>query len=139
MGCDVCALGAAVRPARRSRLGMRPARATRALGALLSLLALGRVAAGPPVPLTLLSPSAAPNARCMDGSAAGYYLAPNASSTSWLIELEGGGECASKTNCDGRRGTHLFSSNYWKKVHRLSNQRGRSQRAPRARRRRSGA
>lgn len=49
------------------------------------------------VGLTLLSD--APLARCMDGSPGGYYFAPNASSSSWIIELQGGGECASKETC----------------------------------------
>ena len=65
------------------------------------------------VPLTLLRPAAAPLARCMDGSPGGYYHAANASSTKWVIDLQGGGECASKKNCDGRVGSALFSSKYF--------------------------
>ena len=52
-------------------------------------------------------------AKCMDGSPAAYYLAANTSSTSWVIHLEGGGECASKTNCDARKGSALSSSKYF--------------------------
>ena len=37
-----------------------------------------------------------PEAKCSDGSPAGYYLAPSASnSTTWIVFLEGGG-CASR-------------------------------------------
>lgn len=43
----------------------------------------------------------------MDGSPGGYYFAANTSSNSWIIELEGGGECASKKLCDTRKGTAL--------------------------------
>ena len=70
---------------------------------------------GAKVPLTLLSPdSAEAGARCMDGSPGGYYLARNASSTAWVLELEGGGECASKKLCDARRGSALFSSKHFR-------------------------
>lgn len=69
------------------------------------------------MPLTLLSRADSPNARCMDGSPGGYYLAANSSSASWVIELEGGGECASKVNCDGRKGSALISSKYFPKDH----------------------
>lgn len=76
-------------------------------------LLLAAAAAAGELELTLLSPSAAPLARCMDGSPAGYYLAPNRSSASWIIELEGGGECATRANCDARSGTVLASSKDW--------------------------
>ena len=83
------------------------------------------------VPLTLLDPRSYPLARCMDGSPGGFYLeeaarvvpptsaktVPGAAlvdaATSWVIELEGGGECASQRLCDTRRGTHLASSLYF--------------------------
>lgn len=48
------------------------------------------------VDLELLSPAKWPAARCMDGSPGGFYHAANLTSTSWLIELEGGGECTTK-------------------------------------------
>eukprot|EP00929_Paragymnodinium_shiwhaense_P088364 TRINITY_DN4866_c0_g1_i1.p1 TRINITY_DN4866_c0_g1~~TRINITY_DN4866_c0_g1_i1.p1 ORF type:complete len:397 (-),score=26.82 TRINITY_DN4866_c0_g1_i1:367-1557(-) len=53
--------------------------------------------------------------RCMDGSPAGYYHFVNSSSSSWLITLGGGGECATKTQCDRRRSfeTALTSSKNW--------------------------
>jgi len=65
--------------------------------------------------LALLSPSTAPRALCMDGSPGGYYLAANSSSRSWILELEGGGECASKDNCDQRVASALGSSDYFSK------------------------
>ena len=65
-----------------------------------------------PSNLTLLNSNT--NGKCMDGSPGGYYFAANTSSNSWIIELEGGGECASKKLCDTRKGTALFSSNYFK-------------------------
>jgi hypothetical protein len=70
-----------------------------------------------PVNLTLLTLSDHPQATCMDGSPGGFYYAKastNESSTSWVIELEGGGECASQKLCDSRKGTALYSSNYFK-------------------------
>lgn len=67
----------------------------------------------PKVALTMLDPAASPHARCMDGSMGGFYLAANASSSDWIIELEGGGECASKINCDKKQETALASSNYF--------------------------
>lgn len=73
-------------------------------------------AAAASVSLTLLDKAAYPAARCMDGTVAGYYLAANASSQSWLIELEGGGECAKAAGCRSRLGMHLGSSNYFKKA-----------------------
>lgn len=75
------------------------------------------------VKLTLLDKDDHPNAKCMDGSQAGFYLASNLSSNSWIIELQGGGECATKKNCDARKGSPLFSSNFFPKtvVHRFLN------------------
>ena len=58
----------------------------------------------------------------MDGSPAGYYLQQspcNASSCSsdskWVIELQGGGECASAEECDEKQGTPLASSRFFGK------------------------
>jgi ribosome maturation protein SDO1 len=73
------------------------------------------------VPLTMLDAQSYPLARCMDGSPGGFYLEKAArtgpdvddAATSWVIELEGGGECASQRLCDSRRGTHLASSKYF--------------------------
>ena len=85
------------------------------LHALLLLLLLPRRARAtpPPVPLTLLDPAAHPLARCMDGSPGGFYLARNASSDQWVVELQGGGECATRENCDARRGSALASSKHF--------------------------
>jgi hypothetical protein len=81
-----------------------------------TLLLLGSAAAAAAAtPLTLLDARSYPLARCMDGSPGGFYLEtargpPAAAATSWVIELEGGGECASQRLCDARRGTPLASS-----------------------------
>ena len=58
----------------------------------------------------------------MDGSAAGYYLSPapldSASSrNSWIIELQGGGECASFEQCHAKLNTALGSSDYFAADH----------------------
>lgn len=52
------------------------------------------------------------NAQCMDGSPAAYYHRPskNASSTLWLIFLQGGGACHDKQSCTARSKTALGSS-----------------------------
>eukprot|EP00035_Acanthoeca_spectabilis_P039984 m.66418 g.66418 ORF g.66418 m.66418 type:complete len:450 (-) comp9817_c0_seq1:67-1416(-) len=71
------------------------------------------------VNLTLL-PDSTPG-KCMDGSPGGYYLAPNSSSSTWVINLEGGGECASEILCNTRRGSALFSSKYFKPQEDASN------------------
>ena len=65
------------------------------------------------VDLKILDLDKHPYAKCMDGSPAGYYFASNSSSKSWIIELQGGGECASAKLCDSRVGTPLFSSKYF--------------------------
>ena len=65
------------------------------------------------VDLKLLDLEKHPYAKCMDGSPAGYYFVSNSSSRSWIIELQGGGECASRKLCDTRIGTPLFSSKYF--------------------------
>ena len=54
--------------------------------------------------------------RCLDGSMALYYYgeAVNASSTTWVIELEGGGECHTQADCASRAKTKLGSSKDYK-------------------------
>lgn len=42
------------------------------------------------------------SAACNDGTRAGYYIRRNASSRRWLIYLEGGWYCMSKTTCEHR-------------------------------------
>ena len=51
----------------------------------------------------------------MDGTMGGYHAAINRSSTKWVIDLQGGGECASQAGCDSHRGTQFSSSKYFKK------------------------
>jgi hypothetical protein len=54
-------------------------------------------------------------ARCLDGSAAGYYKRPGvgAGAAVVLIELEGGGWCVSEEDCKARAMTDLGSSKNW--------------------------
>ena len=51
-----------------------------------------------------------PNAKCLDGSPAVYYIAANASSSSWVVWLEGGGLCLNLTDCAERSKGRLGSS-----------------------------
>ena len=51
-----------------------------------------------------------PLAKCLDGSAARYYLRPGTDSTRWLIFHEGGGFCTSVEDCSKRAKTHLGST-----------------------------
>jgi ribosome maturation protein SDO1 len=57
----------------------------------------------------------AKNARCLDGSPAGFYsdLASTAVSKKWIIYLEGGGICNTKSDCTSRSHTALGSSTKW--------------------------
>lgn len=56
-----------------------------------------------------------PNARCIDGSPAAYYIAANSSSTKWVVWLEGGGLCESLQNCQHRAATAFGSSSSYSK------------------------
>ena len=51
-----------------------------------------------------------PNAKCADGTPAVYYIAANASSTSWVVWLQGGGLCQSLDDCKSREQGALGSS-----------------------------
>ena len=51
-----------------------------------------------------------PNAKCIDGSPAAYYIARNSSSNSWVVWLEGGGMCQSVSDCQQRAKSALGSS-----------------------------
>ncbi len=84
------------------------------IGATICNTGRGPIPQSKPVQLKLLDLSIHPEARCMDGSPGAYYFATNTSSNSWVIELEGGGECASKKLCDSRKGSALYSSKYFK-------------------------
>lgn len=63
--------------------------------------------------LTMLTDT---KARCMDGTLSGYYFvkasAP-ANATKWIISLDGGGECATQSACQGALRTSLGSSKYF--------------------------
>lgn len=56
-----------------------------------------------------------PDARCNDGSPAGYYFRRSHGSKRWLVYLEGGGFCSSLSSCQERmRNTSmLMSSKAW--------------------------
>ena len=78
------------------------------------LLAVATLAA--PMRRILLPESTygATGGRCLDGSMALYYYgeAVNKSSTTWVIELEGGGECHTQADCANRAKTKLgYTSN----------------------------
>jgi hypothetical protein len=58
--------------------------------------------------------AAALGARCLDGSASGYYVRLSASnSTRWLMYLQGGGLCVEPVDCLARVKNGLGSSKYW--------------------------
>ena len=50
------------------------------------------------------------NTKCLDGSPAAYYIAENASSSSWVVWLEGGGICRTQEDCEQRSRGPLGSS-----------------------------
>lgn len=53
---------------------------------------------------------------CMDGTPGGFYwlgAASGASSNKWVLELEGGGECATNSSCYDRLNGPLGSSKYF--------------------------
>ena len=56
-----------------------------------------------------------PAALCLDGSAGGFYFRPGqgAASSTWVVELEGGGWCTSLADCQSRAATDLGSSKAW--------------------------
>lgn len=55
------------------------------------------------------------DAKCLDGTQAGYYVRPGrgAGASTYLIELEGGGWCVSPSDCADRAATALGSSKDW--------------------------
>jgi hypothetical protein len=62
--------------------------------------------------LELLTDAAA---LCLDGTAGGFYFRPGqgAASSTWVIELEGGGWCTSLSDCQSRAATDIGSSKNW--------------------------
>ncbi|KAJ7973161.1 Pectin acetylesterase [Quillaja saponaria] len=69
------------------------------------------------VGLTLIQGAASKGAVCLDGTLPGYHLHPGSGSgsSSWLIQLEGGGWCNTIRNCVYRKTTRRGSSNYMEK------------------------
>lgn len=67
--------------------------------------------------LHLLEPGEGGNA-CLDGSPFGYYVAANASSDDWVIDIDGGGWCDSAVSCVTRiaSSSRLASSTTWAAV-----------------------
>lgn len=63
--------------------------------------------------LQLFDESKYPNARCLDGTMAGFYHALNSSSNDWVIYLQGGGLCVEPVDCEARKKNHLGSNKYW--------------------------
>ena len=65
--------------------------------------------------LKLLSSTKYPDARCLDGTMAGYYVGPTSGNNQsrWIIHLQGGGWCTSLDDCAARAGTHYGSSRSW--------------------------
>ena len=57
----------------------------------------------------------ASEARCLDGTPAGFYLEQGHDSTRWVIWLQGGGVCSSMQDCKDREVTDLGSSWGWYK------------------------
>ncbi len=83
-----------------------------------ALALLGSRAAAQAAPLWelhLLSPAAAPAAKCLDGSQPGFYFArgSGAGASQWIIHTQGGGWCTSDAECASRAGSPLGSSASW--------------------------
>eukprot|EP00605_Chrysophyceae_sp_TOSAG23-4_P002507 GSChrysophyteH1.ASY1.ANO1.2770.1 assembled CDS len=80
---------------------------------LLAFLALVAQVISENVPLTILS---AENAKCLDGTSAGYYYQSSsnvADAKKWVIFLNGGGECDNENGCKKQVDTSLGSSKYF--------------------------
>lgn len=72
--------------------------------------------------LVLLDKQQYPQARCIDGSSAGFYLSPAtslANATKWVIFLQGGGECVTEADCANRAKTNLGSSTAYPSTRKL--------------------
>lgn len=66
-----------------------------------------------PVPLTLLEALDYPDAKCLDGTQAGFYY-EGSTNKKWVIYLNGGGECDNKEACEAQMSSALGSSKYFK-------------------------
>jgi len=76
----------------------------------------------PTVPLTFLDEY--PEARCMDGSPAGFYFrraSSNANAARWIIHLQGGAECSTAEDCIEKTQTDLGSSKQWPPKAKMAN------------------
>jgi hypothetical protein len=77
---------------------------TRILTCTLALVAPASsdsAAAAERLELTLLPDgvATAAGARCLDSSPAGYYAAAGADASKWIVYLQGGGECETRSDC----------------------------------------
>ena len=75
------------------------------------------------VDLSLLDSDKYPNAKCLDGTTAGFYFQEASSpeqSKKFVIYLNGGGECDNEPACLSAMGTKLGSSKYFKKQYEAS-------------------
>lgn len=59
---------------------------------------------------------AATGARCLDGSAPGYWIRRSSATTGYVLHHEGGGWCWTAEECAGRAKTALGSSAAWPQV-----------------------
>jgi len=97
---DACLVSPASRASARRRLSLARAAAA------------GAAAQAAPLTYVPLSSSAAPDAVCNDGTAAGYYFAPGANASSlWLVFLESGGWCYDAASCAKRSPDQTSSKN----------------------------
>jgi hypothetical protein len=81
---------------------------------LVQVLLLGSVVEAKNAPLVWLNDY--PQAKCLDGSPAAYYLdvATNpANANKWVIYLAGGGECDTEAACQYQTNGALGSSKYF--------------------------
>jgi O-palmitoleoyl-L-serine hydrolase len=100
---------------RGSRVAMTSHICFIAAAAVLASAALGAAApAADPNVATLQLLHGYGAARCLDGSAAGYYIRPSPSkSLQWVFSLQGGGECVDAPSCLARANSSLGSSTSW--------------------------
>lgn len=84
----------------------------KAPAALLFVLCPLHSAAASETPTSLHLLKSYPDATCLDGSPAAYYLREGSGSNAdkWAFSLEGGGECVTQSECDDRKNGNLGSS-----------------------------
>ena len=81
---------------------------------VLACLSTQLVVQSAPVPLTMLEAEDYPDAKCLDGTQAGYYYEEGSTNKKWVIYLNGGGECDNKEACEAQMSNALGSSKYFK-------------------------